>query len=104
MSNPNQGENLVLRSDAQAQPQSGQEGVMPAFINDSSHPMVALLHVVLKIAIVFLYLVLPLISKGSFSQLVIVIILAAVDFWIVKNVAGRLLVGLRWWIDFDENG
>jgi len=27
-----------------------------------------------------------------------------VDFWIVKNVAGRLLVGLRWWIDFDENG
>jgi len=29
---------------------------------------------------------------------------AALDFWIVKNLAGRLLVGLRWWIDFDENG
>lgn len=77
---------------------------MPGFINDTSHPMVALLHVVLKIAIVFIYLVFPLIIPGGFSQMVLVIILGAVDFWIVKNVAGRLLVGLRWWIDFDEDG
>jgi hypothetical protein len=33
-----------------------------------------------------------------------VVIAAAVDFWIVKNVAGRILVGLRWWVDFDEKG
>ena len=58
---------------------------------------------VLKIAIVFLYLVLPLITK-SFNQLVFVVILGAIDFWIVKNLSGRLLVGLRWWIDFDEDG
>jgi hypothetical protein len=30
--------------------------------------------------------------------------LAAIDFWIVKNITGRLLVGLRWWVDFEENG
>jgi hypothetical protein len=22
----------------------------------------------------------------------------------VKNITGRLLVGLRWWVDFEENG
>lgn len=37
-------------------------------------------------------------------MLEIVVILAAVDYWIVKNLAGRLLVGLRWWVDFDEMG
>jgi hypothetical protein len=76
---------------------------MPHFISDSSHPGVAMLHILLKIGILFLYLILPLFAS-VFNQLVIVIILGAVDFWIVKNVAGRLLVGLRWWIDFDENG
>ena len=76
---------------------------MPGFISESSHPGVALLHVGLKIIIVFLYLVLPLITTG-FSQMVFIIILGAVDFWIVKNLAGRLLVGLRWWIDFNEDG
>ncbi len=33
---------------------------------------------------------------------IIVIILSAFDFWAVKNVTGRLLVGLRWWSDFDH--
>lgn len=32
------------------------------------------------------------------------VLLSALDFWTVKNVTGRLLVGLRWWNDFDQNG
>lgn len=28
----------------------------------------------------------------------------AFDFWTVKNVSGRLLVGLRWWNDIKEDG
>ena len=35
---------------------------------------------------------------------VIIIVFAAVDFWTVKNVTGRILVGLRWWSEIDENG
>ena len=38
------------------------------------------------------------------QQFIIVTILGAVDFWVVKNVTGRLLVGLRWWSDFDDDG
>jgi len=32
------------------------------------------------------------------------ILCAAFDFWTVKNVTGRLLVGLKWSSKFDENG
>jgi len=31
-------------------------------------------------------------------------ILLAFDFWTMKNVAGRLLVGLRWWTQFKDDG
>lgn len=32
------------------------------------------------------------------------ILLLAADFWNVKNISGRLFVGLRWWNETDENG
>jgi hypothetical protein len=35
---------------------------------------------------------------------VICIILLAFDFWTVKNITGRLLVGLRWWSYVREDG
>jgi hypothetical protein len=38
------------------------------------------------------------------ATFILVTVLGAVDFWVVKNVTGRLLVGLRWWSDFDERG
>lgn len=33
-----------------------------------------------------------------------IITFSAFDFWTVKNVTGRILVNLRWWSEFDENG
>jgi len=30
--------------------------------------------------------------------------MAAFDFWTVKNITGRIMVGLRWWSEIDENG
>nr|XP_046194715.1 Golgi apparatus membrane protein TVP23 homolog A-like [Oncorhynchus gorbuscha] len=33
-----------------------------------------------------------------------IITLLSCDFWSVKNVTGRLLVGLRWWNQIDEDG
>lgn len=35
---------------------------------------------------------------------IVIILLSACDFWTVKNITGRLLVGLRWWNVIDENG
>lgn len=33
-----------------------------------------------------------------------VMLLLAADFWNVKNVSGRLLVGLRWWNETSPDG
>lgn len=96
---------MLKDNDMQGQGEGGRRNstVMPEFISGSSHPGVAAVHVILKIGIVFLYLIMPLVTS-TFNTLFFVIVLAAIDFWIVKNVAGRLLVGLRWWIDFNEEG
>jgi hypothetical protein len=72
-------------------------------ISASSHPVIALTHIILKIAVVAVYIVFPLFTDTFFVK-EIVVILAAIDFWIIKNITGRLLVGLRWWVDFEENG
>merc|ERR1719369_2497141 len=33
-----------------------------------------------------------------------VMLLLSADFWVVKNVSGRLLAGLRWWSVVNEEG
>ena len=35
---------------------------------------------------------------------VVVVTLLMADFWTVKNVSGRLLVGLRWWSEAGDDG
>jgi hypothetical protein len=32
------------------------------------------------------------------------VLLLVADFWYTKNIAGRSLVGLRWWLDENNNG
>lgn len=44
-----------------------------------------------------------IISNFIFS-FVLCIICLAFDFWTVKNISGRLLVGLRWWSYVKEDG
>ena len=51
------------------------------------------------------YLIFSYIFSDSFVELFIaIILLLAVDFWTVKNVTGRLMVGLRWWNRVKEDG
>ena len=38
------------------------------------------------------------------NTFIIVTALSGIDFWVVKNITGRLLVGLRWWSDFTQEG
>lgn len=40
----------------------------------------------------------------SVITFVTIIILGSLDFWTVKNISGRKLVGLRWWNDFTVDG
>lgn len=71
----------------------------------SSHPKVALFHVIFKVAALCLYMLNGMFIGMSHVQLFVVcIVMMAFDFWTVKNVSGRLMVGLRWWNESDENG
>ena len=51
-----------------------------------------------------MYLIGTLIVREFVLYFVICIILLACDFWMIKNVSGRLLVGYRWWNEIAEDG
>jgi hypothetical protein len=48
-----------------------------------------------QVAAVVAYLVCSIFSASYVINFVVTAALLAIDFWIVKNVTGRLLVGLR---------
>lgn len=70
----------------------------------SSHPVAALFHVAFKLASIGLYLTCGILSCNFITTFVILVLLLAFDFWTVKNVTGRLLVGMRWWNRIQEDG
>jgi len=86
-------------------PQSGNNFLGETF-SQSSHPIVCVLHLLFKGLALFFYVFGGWFAgdgKGGNSGAnfitvtVICILLLAADFWVVKNITGRLLVGLRWW-------
>ncbi len=73
-------------------------------LKDSRHPWVAFFHVFFKVAALVAYLLGTYITDNFVLVFVACILLLAMDFWTVKNVSGRLLVGLRWWNEIAEDG
>lgn len=73
-------------------------------LNQSKHPLTVVFHVLFKAAALFIYMFGSWFTSSFIFTFVICIILLAFDFWTVKNVSGRLLVGLRWWSYVREDG
>jgi len=68
------------------------------------HPISVFFHLFFKVAAVIVYFVVAWMS-GSFTLVFILVILCMMaDFWTVKNVTGRLLVGMRYWNEVREDG
>lgn len=94
------------------QPMSGAEAsitavvssVMPEFLKRASHPYVCLFHLLFKGLAVFTYWIIYMFSKDIVLTFILTTIFLALDFWTVKNVTGRILVGLRWWNQVKEDG
>ena len=91
---------------------SGSGGMLQIFAQ-SSHPFPCIFHCLFKIAALLLYLLGNKFAAASASSVsganfitvtVICILLLAADFWVVKNITGRLLVGLRWWNQVEPDG
>ncbi|XP_029952403.1 Golgi apparatus membrane protein TVP23 homolog A-like [Salarias fasciatus] len=68
------------------------------------HPLASFFHLFFRVGAIVIYLLCDWISKNFSSCFVLIITLLSFDFWSVKNVTGRLLVGLRWWNQIDEDG
>jgi hypothetical protein len=41
-------------------------------------------------------------SNHKILDFTLVLITASIDFWIIKNIAGRKLVGMTWWMKINE--
>lgn len=68
------------------------------------HPVAAFFHIIFRLSALIFYFITNLVTSSFVTGFVIIILLLSFDFWVVKNVTGRLLVGLRWWNYIDEDG
>lgn len=77
---------------------------MSGTIRQAKHPVASIFHLLFKGLALIVYLLAGMISNSYVFVFVICILLLAFDFWTVKNVTGRLLVGLRWWNRIQPDG
>ncbi|TGZ81872.1 DUF846-domain-containing protein [Ascodesmis nigricans] len=70
----------------------------------SSHPITLCTFLAFRLASIFTYLFGLWFSQNFVLIFIIVILLLAADFYYCKNIAGRRLVGLRWWNEATEEG
>lgn len=68
------------------------------------HPYVTFFHLCFRVAAIFLYQMCGLFTDSFITSFVIIVLLLSMDFWTVKNITGRLMVGLRWWNYVDDDG
>ncbi|XP_024373844.1 Golgi apparatus membrane protein-like protein ECHIDNA [Physcomitrium patens] len=69
-----------------------------------AHPGICLFTVLFKFSALVFYILCSIFIQSFVIQFVVTVFLIALDFWTVKNVSGRILVGLRWWNEVDEQG
>ncbi|XP_072259686.1 Golgi apparatus membrane protein TVP23 homolog C [Pyxicephalus adspersus] len=72
--------------------------------NKIKHPIASFFHLFFRVSAILVYLLCELVSNSFIACMVTIILLLSCDFWAVKNITGRLLVGLRWWNQVDDDG
>lgn len=98
------------------------------------HPVASFFHLFFRVTAILMYLVCEFVSSSFIGCMVTIILLLSCDFWTVKaslsfnktqfvlqaflllcqtnniiyvclqNITGRLMVGLRWWNQVDDDG
>ncbi|CAA3023412.1 Golgi apparatus membrane ECHIDNA [Olea europaea subsp. europaea] len=69
-----------------------------------ANPQICFFHVIFKAAALAFYMLSAFFVDSFVIIFVVTVLLSALDFWVVKNVSGRILVGLRWWNEINEDG
>lgn len=78
-------------------------GIVPEYIQKAAHPNICMWHLIFKILGVLAYFF-GTMFMSYVNSFILIILCVAFDFWVVKNITGRKLVGLRWSNLVDENG
>uniref|UniRef100_A0A6B2ELC2 Golgi apparatus membrane protein TVP23 homolog n=1 Tax=Phlebotomus kandelakii TaxID=1109342 RepID=A0A6B2ELC2_9DIPT len=69
-----------------------------------THPYITFFHLFFRGASVVVYMLCGWFSDSFIASFVCVVLLLSADFWTVKNLSGRFLVGMRWWNFVDDDG
>ncbi|CAH0388378.1 unnamed protein product [Bemisia tabaci] len=68
------------------------------------HPYVTFFHLAFRCSAVIVYIFSSAFTSGFIASFVLIVLLLSMDFWTVKNITGRIMVGLRWWNYVDDEG
>ncbi|PCH33579.1 DUF846-domain-containing protein [Wolfiporia cocos MD-104 SS10] len=85
-------------------PGDAESGSIAGIFRQSAHPLALFCLYLFRIAAILVYLLCGFFTSNFVISTVAVVILLAMDFWNCRNVAGRILVGLRYWNQVDEDG
>ncbi|KAH9898468.1 DUF846-domain-containing protein [Cubamyces lactineus] len=80
------------------------ESGIAGILRQSAHPLVLFFLYFFRIAAITVYILCGFFISNYVLSSVIVVVLLAMDFWNCRNVAGRRLVGLRYWNQVDDDG
>lgn len=78
-------------------------------LGESSHPIALLFYISFRVMPILIYILGNfllgfMVQKNRFIlHFIILILFIATDFWNTKNIAARLLVGLRWWNEINPS-
>eukprot|EP01137_Pigoraptor_chileana_P019735 Opistho-2@81176 len=74
-------------------------------VSSYRHPVATGFHMLFRTLAILSYLFCNLFNSNNFVlNFILIVLLLSFDFWTVKNVSGRLLVGLRWWNKVKDDG
>ena len=74
------------------------------FLQHAKNPGIVFFTLFFKGLAMASFLLLGIFGVSDALIFIFVVILNSLDFWFVKNVSGRILVGLRWWNEVKEDG
>lgn len=77
---------------------------MVAYLKTAAHPVTCFFHAIFKVAVLVTYINGRYIAGAYVTTFIFSTIFSALDFWTVKNITGRKLVGLRWWNHVRDDG
>jgi len=83
---------------------SDAESGLAGIFRQSAHPLALFCLFFFRISAIAVYVLSGFFISDYVLSTVTVVVLLAMDFWNCRNVAGRTLVGLRFWNQVDEDG